>query len=118
MYLFFIIMQRIERSERNSGYTLSQNFDKVQHYTLMSRIGLITSKVIVRIWFLRLSKLKQILYLLIHILFPSKIFQNLKNIFDEFDKLIKSDAFLHDPKFCIAIVNLKEIFDIFLANLL
>ena len=46
----------------------------------------------------------------------SKIIQDLDNIFDEFDKVVKSNAFLHDPKFGMAIANPKETFDEFFAR--
>ena len=42
--------------------------------------------------------------------------QDLENMFGEFDKIAKSDALLHDPKFGIAIANPKETFDEFLAR--
>lgn len=42
--------------------------------------------------------------------------QDLENIFDKFDKVAKSDAFLHDPKFGMTVVNLKKTFDKFLAR--
>ena len=46
----------------------------------------------------------------------SEMIQDLENILDEFDKVAELDAFLYDPKFGIAIVNPKEIFDKFLAR--
>lgn len=68
MYLFFMVIQMIERSERDGGYILSQNFTKVQYYILVSRIRLIISEIITKIQLLRLLKLRQIPYLLIHTL--------------------------------------------------
>ena len=41
--------------------------------------------------------------------------KDLKNIFDKFDKFTKSDTFLHDLKFGMAISNLKKTFDEFLV---
>lgn len=37
-------------------------------------------------------------------------------MFSEFNKIAKSDAFLHNSRFSIAIINTKEIFDKFLAK--
>ena len=37
-------------------------------------------------------------------------------MFGEFDKIAKSNAFLYDPKFDIAITNPKETFDEFFAR--
>lgn len=34
--------------------------------------------------------------------------QDLKNIFGKFDKVAKSDTLLYDPKFDIAITNLRK----------
>ena len=48
----------------------------------------------------------------------SEMIQDLENMFSEFDKVAKSDALLHDPKYGIAISNTKETFDEFLAQLL
>lgn len=42
--------------------------------------------------------------------------QDLENMFCKFDKVAKLDALLYDPRFEIAISNLKEIFDEFLAH--
>ena len=42
--------------------------------------------------------------------------QHWKNIFGEFDKIAKSDAFIYDFKFSIVIANPKETFDIFFAR--
>ena len=42
--------------------------------------------------------------------------QNLENIFDEFDKIAKSDTLLYDPKFDMAIVNSNKTFDIFFVR--
>lgn len=41
--------------------------------------------------------------------------QNLEIIFCKFDKVAKLNALLYNPRFEIAILNLKEIFDEFLA---
>lgn len=38
-------------------------------------------------------------------------------MFSKFDKIVKSDNFLHDPKFNIAITNPTKTFDKFLARL-
>lgn len=46
----------------------------------------------------------------------SKIIQDLKNMFGEFNKVAKSNALFHDPKFGIAIINLKKIIDLFFAR--
>ena len=46
----------------------------------------------------------------------SEIIQDLENMFGEFDKVAKSDALLHDPKFGMAVANPKETFDLFLAR--
>ena len=46
----------------------------------------------------------------------SEMIQDLENMFGEFDKVAKLDALLHDSKFGIAIANLKETFDKFLAR--
>ena len=46
----------------------------------------------------------------------SEMIQDLENMFGEFDKVAKSDALLHDPKFGIAVANPKETFDEFLAR--
>ena len=46
----------------------------------------------------------------------SEMIQDLENMFGEFDKVAKSDALLHDPKFGMAVTNLKETFDEFLAR--
>lgn len=40
--------------------------------------------------------------------------QYLENVFGKFDKVAKLDAFLYDPKFGIAVTNLKKTFDEFL----
>ena len=45
-----------------------------------------------------------------------EMIQDLENMFGEFDKVAKSDALLHDPKFGMAITNPKETFDEFLAR--
>lgn len=42
--------------------------------------------------------------------------QNLENMFGEFDKVAKSDVLLHNPKWGMAVANLKETFDKFLAR--
>lgn len=44
-----------------------------------------------------------------------EIIQDLKNIWDKFDKITKSDAFPYNPKFRIAISNPKKTLDEFLA---
>lgn len=41
---------------------------------------------------------------------------DLKNIFCEFNKITKSNTFLYDPGFSIAISNPQKIFDIFYAK--
>ena len=46
----------------------------------------------------------------------SKMIQDLKKMFGEFDKVAKLDAFLHGPKFGMAVANAKETFDKFLAR--
>ena len=46
----------------------------------------------------------------------SEMIQDLENMFGEFDKVAKSDALLHNPKFGMAISNSKETFDEFLAR--
>ena len=46
----------------------------------------------------------------------SEMIQDLENMFGEFDKVAKSDALLHDPKFGMAVANPKETFDEFLAR--
>lgn len=38
----------------------------------------------------------------------SEMIQDLEYMLDEFDKVAKSDAFLHDSKFCIAVANAKK----------
>lgn len=43
--------------------------------------------------------------------FSSEIIQNLENIFDELDIIAKLDALLYNPKFGMAITNLKKTFD-------
>ena len=42
--------------------------------------------------------------------------QDLENILGEFDKIVKSDALSHDPKFGMAVTNLKKTFDEFFAR--
>ena len=42
--------------------------------------------------------------------------QDLENMFAECDKVAKSVALLHDPKFGMAVANPKETFDEFLAR--
>lgn len=37
-------------------------------------------------------------------------------MFDEFHKVAKSDTLLHNPKFGMDVINLKEIFDKFFAR--
>ena len=46
----------------------------------------------------------------------SEMIQDLENMFGEFDKVAKSDALLHDPKFGMAVSNPKETFDELLAR--
>ncbi len=46
----------------------------------------------------------------------SEIIQDLENMFGEFDKVAKSDSFLHDPNLGMAIANPKETFDLFFAR--
>lgn len=46
----------------------------------------------------------------------SVMIQDLENIFGKLNKVDKSNAFLYNPKFGIAIANLKEIFDMFLTR--
>ncbi len=43
--------------------------------------------------------------------------QDLENMFGEFDKVAKSDAFLHDHKFGMAVVNPNETFHEFFARI-
>lgn len=49
-------------------------------------------------------------------LIPLEMIQDLENIFCEFDKIAKSDIFLYNPKFDIAVTNFKETFDEFLTR--
>lgn len=49
-------------------------------------------------------------------LFVFEMIQDLENIFDEFDKVAKLDAFLYDLKFGMAITNLKETFNEYFAR--
>lgn len=42
--------------------------------------------------------------------------QDLENIFGEFDMIAKSDTLLHNPKFGMAVANLKETFDEFFTK--
>lgn len=46
----------------------------------------------------------------------SEIIQDLKNMFGQFDKIAKSNALLYNPKFGMAIANLKKTFDKFFAR--
>ena len=68
MFLFFMVTEMIERSGKDDDYILSPNSARVQYYTLVNKIRSITSETIARIQLVRLSKLKQIPYLLIYIL--------------------------------------------------
>lgn len=43
----------------------------------------------------------------------SKMIQDMKNIFNKFDKFVKSDALLYNPKFIIRIINTKQTFNKF-----
>ncbi len=67
MYLFFMVMQMMERNEKDSDYALSQNSAKVLYCTLVNRIKLITLEIIARTKLLRSSKPKQILHPQMHI---------------------------------------------------
>ncbi len=109
-----MVMHRIERSGRDGGYTSSRNSAKVQ-YCLVNRIRLITSEIIARTQLLRLSKSRQNTSANAY-LTSSEMIQDLENMFGEFDKVAKSDALLHDPKFGMAVANPKETFDEFLAR--
>lgn len=46
----------------------------------------------------------------------SKMIQDLENIFGEFNKVAKLDAFLYDPKFGMVIANAKKTFDKFFTK--
>lgn len=53
-----MLIQRIDKSERDGGYSLYQNFAKVLYYILINMIKLIISEIIIKILLLGLSKLK------------------------------------------------------------
>lgn len=46
----------------------------------------------------------------------SEMIQDLDNMFGKFDKVAKADALLHDPKFSMAVLNLNETLNEFLAR--
>lgn len=49
-------------------------------------------------------------------IFSSQLIQNLKNIFDKFNKVAKLDNFLYDFKFRMTINNFKKTFNEFFTR--
>ena len=58
----------IERNAKDGNYILSPNSAKAQYCIFVNKIRLIISESIIKIQLMKLSKLKEILYLKIHIL--------------------------------------------------